>query len=156
MLWYHCAIQSVYTAGILYCLVLLQYSPRSILYAAGLTMGSPQYVERSLFLTKYFAFKEAVEICLFLMFIYVWRPRDWPQFFTLDVPSDPSNEGLFPINLENLNVEERNLVRHQNLGVLQQAKLSDSFISKSIGHSPNLSKKSNDSSLMNISQISES
>ena len=41
-----------------------------------------------------------------VLLLYTWRPRDWPSFFLLDVPTDPSVEGLFP-NAGFFNLEAR-------------------------------------------------
>ena len=52
---------------------------------------------------------------LVIVLLYIWRPREWPQFFTLDVPNDPQIEGLFP-NAAFFNLEPRREIVLSKLG----------------------------------------
>ena len=60
---------------------------------------------------------------LVIALLVIWRPREWPQFFTLDVPNEPQLEGLFP-NAAFFNLEPR---REIVMSKLEKATIRDSL-----------------------------
>lgn len=92
----HCLLTVVYCMAIVLCLMFVNLSPRELLYVQGLYISSPEYKSTIHKITQFYAIKEFSEILIIITLIYIWRPRDWPQFFTVEVPEDPRIEGLFP------------------------------------------------------------
>ena len=93
----HCYFSLTYMGLVMGCLVWRQH-----FYVV------PQHQFEKLYIVK-----ELGEIVLFNLILFNLRPRNWPQFFALNVSEDPWNEG-FIIDSEDSEMHEAPLLADMN------------------------------------------